>query len=481
MTPLWTASDAAAATGGQVTSDWAVTGVSIDTRTLKPGDLFVALQAARDGHDFVAQALAKGAGAALVSRIPEGVAPDAPLLIVPDVLEGLGALGRAARARTDARVIAITGSVGKTSTKEMLRAMLAGQGHVHVAEASYNNHWGVPLTLARMPADTGIAVLEIGMNHPGEIAPLAIMARPHVVLITTVAPAHLAAFGSLAGIAEEKASICQGLEPGGIAILPADLDVTPILLAAAEAAGARIETFGETRCDWHLTEARVVQDVTVVTTAAPMGGILFKVASPGRHFALNALGALATAVAVGVDPAIAAADLGRWSPPQGRGQRERIQLDPVDEDLYFELIDDAFNANPASVAAGLALFVQATPRNGIGRIEKGRRIAILGDMLELGPDEIALHRAVADHPAMAAIDLVHCVGPRSRALWEALPPPKRGDWHEAAPALVDRAAQLVDAGDVVLVKGSKSIKVSTVVDALRRLGQGQRTHDAEGS
>ena len=481
MTPLWTASDAAAATGGQVTSDWAVTGVSIDTRTLKPGDLFVALQAARDGHDFVAQALAKGAGAALVSRIPEGVAPDAPLLIVPDVLEGLGALGRAARARTGARVIAITGSVGKTSTKEMLRAMLAGQGHVHVAEASYNNHWGVPLTLARMPADTGIAVLEIGMNHPGEIAPLARMARPHVVLITTVAPAHLAAFGSLEGIAAEKASICQGLEPGGIAILPADLDVTPILLAAAEAAGARIETFGETRCDWHLTEARVVQDVTVVTTAAPMGGILFKVASPGRHFALNALGALATAVAVGVDPAIAAADLGRWSPPQGRGQRERIQLDPVDEDLYFELIDDAFNANPASVAAGLALFVQATPRNGIGRIEKGRRIAILGDMLELGPDEIALHRAVADHPAMAAIDLVHCVGPRSRALWEALPPPKRGDWHEAAPALVDRAAQLVDAGDVVLVKGSKSIKVSTVVDALRRLGQGQRTHDAEGS
>ncbi|WP_323041387.1 UDP-N-acetylmuramoyl-tripeptide--D-alanyl-D-alanine ligase [Gemmobacter sp.] len=481
MTPLWTASEAATATGGQATGDWAVTGVSIDTRTLQPGDLFVALQAARDGHDFVAQALAKGAGAALVSRIPEGVAPDAPLLIVPDVLEGLGALGRAARARTGARVIAITGSVGKTSTKEMLRAMLAGQGHVHVAEASYNNHWGVPLTLARMPADTGIAVLEIGMNHPGEIAPLARMARPHVVLITTVAPAHLAAFGSLEGIAAEKASICQGLEPGGIAILPADLDVTPILLAAAEAAGARIETFGETRCDWHLTEARVVQDVTVVTTAAPMGGILFKVASPGRHFALNALGALATAVAVGVDPAIAAADLGRWSPPQGRGQRERIQLDPVDEDLYFELIDDAFNANPASVAAGLALFVQATPRNGIGRIEKGRRIAILGDMLELGPDEIALHRAVADHPAMAAIDLVHCVGPRSRALWEALPPPKRGDWHEAAPALVDRAAQLVDAGDVVLVKGSKSIKVSTVVDALRRLGQGQRTHDAEGS
>ena len=481
MTPLWTASDAAAATGGQAHGDWAVTGVSIDTRTLQPGDLFVALQAARDGHDFVAQALAKGAGAALVSRIPDGVAKDAPLLVVPDVLEGLGALGRAARARTAARVVAITGSVGKTSTKEMLRAMLAGQGRVHVAEASYNNHWGVPLTLARMPADTDIAVLEIGMNHPGEIEPLARMARPHVALITTVAPAHLQAFGSIDGIAREKAAICAGLEPGGIAVLPADLEVTPLLIAAAQAAGARIVTFGSTRCDWHLTETRVVHDVTVATAATPVGAMLFKVASPGRHFAMNALGALAAAVALGVDPAIAAADLGRWTPPQGRGMRERIPLDPLDEDLYFDLIDDAFNANPASVAAGLDLFVQATPRHGIGRIEKGRRIAILGDMLELGPDEIALHRAVAHHPAMAAIDLVHCVGPRSRALWEELPLAKRGEWHEAAPALVERVAHLVDAGDVVLVKGSKSIKVSTVVDALRRLGQGQRTHDAEGS
>jgi len=481
MTALWTASDAAAATGGQAHGTWAVTGVSIDTRTLQPGDLFVALQAARDGHDFVAQALAKGAGAALVSRIPDGVAADAPLLVVPDVLEGLGALGRAARARTAAKVVAITGSVGKTSTKEMLRAMLAGQGRVHVAEASYNNHWGVPLTLARMPADTDIAVLEIGMNHPGEIAPLARMARPHVALITTVAPAHFQAFGSIDGIAREKAAICAGLEPGGIAVLPADLEVTPHLIAAAEAADARIVTFGSARCDWHLTETRVVHDVTVATAATPVGAMLFKVASPGRHFAMNALGALAAAVALGVDPAIAAADLGRWTPPQGRGMRERIPLDPLDDQLYFDLIDDAFNANPASVAAGLDLFVQATPRHGIGRIEKGRRIAILGDMLELGADEIALHRAIAHHPAMAAIDLVHCVGPRSRALWEELPLAKRGEWHEAAPALVERAAHLVDAGDVVLVKGSKSIKVSTVVDALRRLGQGQRTHDAEGS
>ncbi len=482
MTALWTAAEAATATAGRAIGDWQVNGVSIDTRTLAPGDLFVALQAARDGHDFVAQALAKGAGAALVSRIPEGVAPDAPLLLVPDVLAALADLGRAGRARSGARVVAITGSVGKTSTKEMLRAMLAGRPDVHLAEASYNNHWGLPLTLARMPADTAIAVLEIGMNHPGEIAPLARLARPHVALITTVAPAHMAAFGSLAGIAEEKAAIFAGLEPGGVAVLPGDLAVTPILRAAAERAGAQLVTFGDgPGFDWCLREARVIGDLTVAQADTPLGEMLFKVASPGRHFAPNALGALAAAVALGVDPAIAAGDLGRWTPPQGRGQRERIQLDPLHEPLFFELIDDAFNANPASMAASLDVFQHSNPRNGVGRIEKGRRIAVLGDMLELGPDEIALHAALADHPGLRAVDLVHCVGPRSRALWQALPVAQRGEWHETADPLVARAAHLVDAGDVVLVKGSKSIKVSLVVDALRRLGQGRRPADLEGN
>ena len=220
---LWTAADAAAATGGTAQGDWVADGVSIDTRTLRPGDLFVALQATRDGHGFVAQALAGGAGAALVSHVPEDVAPDAPLLIVSDVLAALEALGRAGRARTTAQVIGVTGSVGKTSTKEMMRDVLGRQGKCHVAEASYNNHWGVPLTLARMPADADYAVIEIGMNHPGEIAPLSRLTRPHVVMITTVAAAHLEAFDDLAGIAREKASIVAGLEPGGIAVLNNDL------------------------------------------------------------------------------------------------------------------------------------------------------------------------------------------------------------------------------------------------------------------
>jgi UDP-N-acetylmuramoyl-tripeptide--D-alanyl-D-alanine ligase len=473
MTPLWTSTEAAAATGGTVTCAFTVSGVSIDTRTLQPGDLFVALSAARDGHEFVAQALAKGAGAALVSRVPEGLAADAPLLVVPDVLAGLEALGVAARARCGARVVGVTGSVGKTSTKEMLRAVLAGQGRTHAAEASYNNHWGVPLTLARMPADTEFAVIEIGMNHPGEIAPLSRMARPHVALITTVAPAHLEAFDSIEGIAHEKAAILDGLEPGGVAILNADIATAPILRAKAEAMAAQIVWFGESpKADWRLTGARLTQDLTVATAATPLGEMPFKVASMGRHFALNALAVLAAVRALGADAGLACSDLGRWAPPAGRGMRERIFLDTLNPELAFDLIDDAFNANPASMAAALAVLAATPVQDGVGRIGKGRRIAILGDMLELGQDELALHLAIAQDPALGRIDLVHCVGPRMKALHGALPAGKRGDYSPDAAGLAPRMAQLVDAGDVVLVKGSKSIKVSALVDVLRKLGQG---------
>jgi UDP-N-acetylmuramoyl-tripeptide--D-alanyl-D-alanine ligase len=472
MTALWTSDDAEAATGGRSTRAWQASGVSIDTRTLQPGDLFVALKDIRDGHDFVAQALAKGAAAALVSRVPEGVAADAPLLIVPEVLPALEALGRAARARTRAKVAAVTGSVGKTSTKEMLRAILSGQGKTHAAEASYNNHWGVPLTLARMAPDTDFAVLELGMNHAGEIAPLARMAQPHAVMITTIAPAHLEALGSLEGIAREKASIVQGLLPGGSAILPADAPCADILLEIAAAAGARIVTFGESAAaDYRLDSVRLCDTATVVHALRGGAPFLFKVMSPGRHFAANALGALALAEALGADPVMAALDIARWQPPAGRGTRERILLDPVEE-THFDLIDDAFNANPASLAVALDILIAAKPSDGQGALHQGRRIAVLGDMLELGPDEIALHQAVARHPGLDAIAVIHCVGPRMKALWQALPRRQRGTWTETAPELAAHAKTLFDSGDIVLVKGSKGSKVSLVVDALRRLGQG---------
>ena len=468
---LWTSSDAAQATGGRVTKAWEAGGVSIDTRTLAKGDLFVALKDVRDGHDFVAQALEKGAAAALVSHIPEGVAPDAPLLVVPDVLKALEALGAFARARTKAKVVGVTGSVGKTSTKEMLRAILGGQGRTHAAEASYNNHWGVPLTLARMPVDSDFAVIEIGMNHPGEIAPLARLAQLDVAMITIVAPAHLEAFDSVEAIAREKAAIFDGLKPGGVAVFNADIPTAAILREKAAQVGARGIGFGESdSADWRLIEARIGDEATVARATRRGEPLLFKVSSPGKHFAVNALGALAVAEALGADPMVAAHDLGRWTPPAGRGQRERITLDIVEE-TFFDLIDDAFNANPASMAAALDVLIAAKPTDGIGRVGGGRRIAILGDMLELGPTEADLHAAIARHPGLAAVHVIHCVGPRMRALHAALPRNQRGEWVETAQELASRARSLIDAGDILLVKGSKGAKVSLVVDVLRKMGQ----------
>ena len=454
---LWTHTEAEAATGGQATAPFSVSGLSIDTRSLQPGDLFVALTAARDGHDFVAQAFAVGAAAALVSRIPPGVT--GPCLVVPDVLAALTALGVAGRARSTARVIGVTGSVGKTSTKEMLRLMLAEFGPTHAAEASFNNHWGVPLTLARLPRDAAFAVVEIGMNHPGEIAPLARLTRPHVALITTVAPAHLEAFQDVEGIAREKSDIYVGLEPDGIAIFPSDLPVSPIL---AEAAGTRGKSFGRTG-EICLTSIRQTNMALVASLRIGQETYHIRLTDAGAHFAMNAVGCLAVAQALDLDLALAAQALGRWRPPAGRGLREVLVLDPA-TDARFTLIDDAFNANPASLAAALDVLAGTAPGPG------GRRVAILGDMLELGPDEAALHRAISGHPALAVTDLVHCVGPRMRVLWDALPIQKRGKCVAQAEDLGAKAHSLVRPGDVVLVKGSKGSYVSRVVDALRHLG-----------
>ncbi len=461
---LWTAAEAAAATGGRAQGNWTVEGVSIDTRTIEPGDLFVALKAARDGHEFVAQALAKGAGAALVSHIPEGVADDAPLLIVDDVLTGLEALGRAARARTGARVVAVTGSVGKTSTKEMLLAMLSDQGATHASVASYNNHWGVPLTLARMPREAQFAIIEIGMNHPGEIAPLARQARPHVAMVTTVAPAHLEAFDSLDGIAREKAAILEGLAPGGIAVLNADLEQSPILFAKADAVGAMALGFGAQAEEYRLLSAEVVGEETRVQADTPDGPVAFTLASPGRHFAMNGLGALAACAALGADPARAAESLARWTPYKGRGARERVALPGG----ALTLLDDSYNANPASMAAALAVLAAAEPEGA------GRRIAILGDMKELGAEEASLHAALADLPAMAAVGTVHCIGPLMAALHAVLPEGQRGLRVETSAELAARIGGLVGPGDIVLAKGSLSMALAKVVDALREIGQGRR-------
>ncbi|SLN26240.1 UDP-N-acetylmuramoyl-tripeptide--D-alanyl-D-alanine ligase [Pseudoruegeria aquimaris] len=472
-TPLWSAQDAAKATGGQALGgDWAVNGISIDTRSIEPGELFVALKDVRDGHDFVAQALEKGAGAALVSRIPEGVPEDAPLLLVTDVLAALEDLGRAGRARSRAKVIGVTGSVGKTSTKEMLRTVLERQGRVHAAEKSFNNHWGVPITLARLPEDADFAVIEIGMNHPGEIAPLSRMAAPHVALITTVAPAHMEAFDSIEGIAHEKAAIFDGLGQGGTAIYNADVATAPILAQAAAEKAGRVLRFGRQRdADYMLEKVDLSPEATVIRARAEGEPVLFKLSLPAPHFALNALGVLAAVEAVGGDIGLAASDMALWQPPAGRGTKQTIILDPTESELSIELIDDAFNANPVSMAAAFEVLAASKPKDGVGKVARGRRIAILGDMLELGEDEAAEHAALARHPAVDSFTLVHCVGPRMKHLHEALPPQKRGQWVPEADALVAVAHQLLDAGDVILVKGSKGSYVSRVVEAIRKQGR----------
>ncbi|MEL6576757.1 MAG: UDP-N-acetylmuramoyl-tripeptide--D-alanyl-D-alanine ligase [Pseudomonadota bacterium] len=470
MTALWTASDAAAATGGRATGDWAARGISTDSRTVEPGDLFIALVAERDGHDFTVKALEAGAAAVLIHRRPEGMAADAPCLEVGDTLEALQGLGAAARARSAAKVLAVTGSSGKTTTKDMAAAMLASLPGtlVHAAELSLNNHWGVPLTLARMVPETTHAVLEIGMNHAGEIGPLSRLARPDAALITMIGEAHIGNLGSLENIAKAKAEIFEGLVAGGAAVLPADSAQLSILEAAA---GPKQVLFGQGEgAAFRLLEARVGGGSTMVSASLRGAPWSFRIGAPGLHLASNALGALATLEALGADPARAALALSHWSPGAGRGERWRIALGPDGIDGEIVLLDESYNANPASVRAALAVLGVEAPEDGVGRVVRGRRVAFLGDMLELGPDEAALHAGLAEAAEMAGVDLVHCCGQAMRALWEALPRGKRGHWAETSAGLAERARATLDAGDVAMVKGSKGARMGPVVDAIKALG-----------
>ncbi len=467
MSVLWTSAEAAAATGGAAFGDWAATGISIDTRSLVPGDLFVALSDRRDGHEFVREAMVKGAVAALVSRRPSDVAPDTPLLLVDDTLKGLENLARAARRRFKGRVVAVTGSAGKTGTKEMLRTVLqAGGARVHAAEKSYNNHWGVPLTLARLPAGHDFAVVEIGMNAPGEIEPLARMARPHVAIVTTVAPVHLAAFENLEGIAEEKGSIFNGLEPGGWAVFNGDLSTSEILLHTANSVGARVVRFGASDgVDIRLVDCRTVGSRTLVEAMVLGRPTRFELGSPGRHLAMNALGVLGCAAVLSADMQCAAEALSTWLNVEGRGQRSSISIRSGGRSGPITLIDESYNANPASVAIALDVLASAL----LAGPSSGRRVAFLGDMLELGRDEVGYHRKLAELEAISRLDAIHCVGPLMQFLHEALPAVRRGIWTENAEGMARQVAELIEPGDVVMVKGSNGLKMQRVVDAIRAL------------
>jgi UDP-N-acetylmuramoyl-tripeptide--D-alanyl-D-alanine ligase len=462
---LWTVEAMAAAIGAEREGalPQSVPGISIDSRTLAAGEAFFAIQGDhRDGHDFVAAALAAKAGLAVVAADRRSELPqDVPLLVVPDVLAALRALAAAARARLQGKVIGVTGSVGKTGTKEALRLALSQDGETHASAASYNNHWGVPLSLARCPASARYAVLEMGMNHAGEIEPLSRLARPHVAIITTVAPVHLEFFGSLAKIADAKAEIFLGLEAGGAAVINRDNSQFAHLKRRAKQAGvARIVSFGEhEQADARLIKCALHTGCSVVQADILGTELTYKIGAPGRHLVHNSLAVLAAAVLVGADLALAALALADFKPASGRGAAFEIDLPGGPATV----IDESYNANPASMAAALALLGQRP----VGA--RGRRIAVLGDMLELGPRGRALHRGLLAPVDANAIDLVFCCGPLMRALWRALPASRRGGYAEDSAALEPQVLSAVGAGDVVMVNGSLGSRMAPVVKALQKL------------
>jgi UDP-N-acetylmuramoyl-tripeptide--D-alanyl-D-alanine ligase len=457
---LWTTDVLIAATGGRLSGSvaGALDGVSIDTRTLVPGDIFVAIEGrTHDGHAFVAKAFEAGAGLAIVRA--GAVDPQAgPLLEVDDPLTALEGIGRAGRARSGARIIAVTGSVGKTGTKEALRLALAKDGTVHASAASYNNHWGVPLSLSRLPADARYGVFEIGMNHPGEITPLARMIRPHVAVITTVAPVHLGNFASVDEIADAKAEVFAGLAPGGTAVLNRDNPYYDRLREAALAAGAgRVVGFGEhDRAEARLE--KVVLHATCSCVSASICGhkVTYKLGAPGRHLVMNSLAVLAVVDCVGADLALAALALADMSAPKGRGARHRLAIGRG----YFTLVDESYNANPVSMRAAIATLGTAKPG------PRGRRIAVLGDMLELGEAAPRLHAELASALDDAGIDLVYACGPNMARLWEALPQARRGVHADDAAGLAETVADTIEAGDVVMIKGSLGSRMGPLVEML---------------
>jgi UDP-N-acetylmuramoyl-tripeptide--D-alanyl-D-alanine ligase len=438
-----------------------LSGISIDSRTLAKGDAFFAIQGEnRDGHDFVDTALKAGAGLAVVANGQRARFAEAPLLIVPDVLDGLRDLARAARARTRAQVIAVTGSVGKTGTKDALRLALSADGETHSSVSSYNNHWGVPLSLARCPANAKYAVFEIGMNHAGEITPLTKLVRPHVAIITGIEPVHLEYFGSLEKIADAKAEIFAGVEMGGAVVLNRDNAQYSRLTASARAAHIeRIVSFGEhDDADARLLRLSLHTDCSTVEARILGQVVTYKLGAPGRHIVLNSLAVLAAVSLVGADLALTALALNNLKPAGGRGARTVLTV-PGGNAL---LIDESYNANPASMRAAIALLGQAT----IGK--RGRRVAVLGDMLELGTAGVELHRALADAIEAAGIDAVFCSGPLMHALWEALPSRVRGGYAETAAGLEASVLDAIRAGDAIMVKGSLGSKMGPIVKALER-------------
>jgi UDP-N-acetylmuramoyl-tripeptide--D-alanyl-D-alanine ligase len=462
--PLWTYDQLLEATRGRPLGARPVniTGVSIDSRTVAPREAFFAIKGeTHDGHDFASMAMARGAATAVVaeSRLSGLGRTKGSLTVVKDVLDALRNLGIAGRARSKAGIAAVTGSVGKTTTKEMLAAALAADGPTHASPASFNNHWGVPLTLARLPREASYAVFEVGMNHAGEIEPLVKMVRPHVAIVTAVEPVHLEYFKDVKAIARAKAEIFLGIEKGGAAILNRDNPHFTLLAKLAKEAGVgRIAGFGEhKRADIRLDTVKLKENCSCVSASVFGEKVSYKLGAPGRHLVQDSLAVLGAVSVLGADLAKAMLALAALGPARGRGERHQLHL----RDGSAMLIDESYNANPASMRAAIALLGQsATAR-------QGRRIAVLGDMLELGKDGAAMHAALADALAEADIEAVFLAGPLMRALWDKLPRTMRGGYAETAAELEPLLLKALAADDVIMVKGSNAGRMASLVEAVR--------------
>jgi UDP-N-acetylmuramoyl-tripeptide--D-alanyl-D-alanine ligase len=454
--PLWTSEEIAAATNGKLAGrPFTATGVSIDTRTLEPGDLFVALGGVRDGHEFVQQAMEKGAVGALASRQVFGSA-----VMVDDPLKALERLAIAARERAPAaRRGAVTGSVGKTSVTQAIMAGLKLAGRAHSSVKSYNNHIGVPLTLARMPRDTERAVFEVGMNHAEEIRPLTRMVRPHAAVVTTVGPVHTENFpDGEAGVAHAKAEVFEGLLPGGVALLNADDRWFGLMKTEAEKAGAEVRTFGRAEgCDARLIDFQGADGHAVVQARLHGKGLDFPILQTGFHWGLNSMAVLLMLEALDVDLGDSLAALGSFEPLEGRGAERDVRLAKGG----FTLIDESYNANPISMASAIATLG--------ARAATGRKIVALTDMLELGGEARSFHAALAEPLADAKVDLVFAAGPLMKSLWDALPSTRRGGYAETAAELAPQVARAAEPGDVVMVKGSNGSKAGLIAQALGQL------------
>ena len=460
---LWTAAEAVAATGGHCDGNWAADGVSIDSRSCRPGDLFVALAGPNfDGHDFIEAAVEAGAAAVMAHRAPDSGKLGVPLLMVEDSLAALTALGAAGRDRSEARLIAVTGSVGKTGTKEALRTCLSAQGETTASVASFNNHWGVPLSLARMPRSAAYGVFEIGMNHAGEIGPLSRLVRPDVSVITTVQAVHLENFNNILEIADAKAEIFEGMTPNGVAILNRDNPFFANLRErAADCGVTRVVSFGRhPEADMRLTDCSLHATCSAVHAMHKGQAIDYCLSVPGEHWVINSLAVLAAVGAVGADLVAAAGELAQLQALKGRGARLEIALPGG----VFLLIDESYNANPTSMKAAFAVLGRTKLGQG------GRRIAVLGDMLELGPGAPDMHAGLAAPLIEAGADLVFTCGPGMARLHEQLPAARRGAHAADSEALAPLVRDAVAPGDVVMIKGSLGSRMAPIVDAVKSLG-----------